>query len=402
MPGRWYKGRNLSDCRRLRVVHVPGSVGGNPQGLSRQLRKRGVDSEVWALENHSFGYRADRTLWAPSDGLLLREWKRLRAIWAAARESDIIHFNFGTTLSQPLPMRRDADRGLGRTLKTLFNAIYRRILFEVEIMLYRLHGCALFIHYQGDDARQGDVSIQRFRYSIAHQVAGGYYCRRSDAFKRQMISVMAQLCAQVYTVNPDLLHVLCPKARFIPYCHIQLEDWPPQFIDPSVASPLRIGHAPSHRGVKGTDLILAALERLRLEGFVFEVDLIEGVSQDKARDRLASVDIVIDQLHAGWYGGVAVEAMALGKPVVVYIREDDLRFIPDEMRSDLPFVQVTPDNIEDGIRRVLNMSRGELLDLAIRSRIYVERWHDSEKIAVEVLQDYRAAVSRRRDKGCAE
>ena len=114
------------------------------------------------------------------------------------------------------------------------------------------------------------------------------------------------------------------------------------------------------------------------------------------------MDIVIDQLHAGWYGGVAVEAMALGKPVVVYIREDDLRFIPDEMRSDLPFVQVTPDNIEDGIRRVLNMSRGELLDLAIRSRIYVERWHDSEKIAVEVLQDYRAAVSRRRDKGCAE
>jgi glycosyltransferase involved in cell wall biosynthesis len=391
----------LSDCRRLRVVHVPNSVGGNPQGLSAQLRALGIDSEVWALAGNPFGYLADRTLWAPGDGLLLREWKRLRAIWAVAREFDVIHFNFGTTLSEPLPMRRDGDLGLVRKLKTLMNALYRRALFGIEIMLYRLHGRAMFMHYQGDDARQGDVSLARSKYSIAHQVGGGYYCRPTDAFKRGMIGTMAQVCVQVYAVNPDLLHVLRPGARFIPYCHIQLDEWSPRFIDPAGAPPLRIGHAPSHRGVKGSDLILAALERLRLDGYVFDVDLIEGVSQDVARKRFAKVDVVVDQLHAGWYGGVAVEAMALGKPVLVYIREDDLRFIPDQMRSDLPFIQVTPDTIEDGLRRALTMSRGELLGLAIRSRAYVERWHDPAMIAAEILQDYRVALSCRKDQGCA-
>ncbi len=391
----------MSNRRPLRVVHVPNSVGGNPQGLSKQLRALGVDSEVWALAENPFGYQADRTLWTPGDGLLLREWKRLVAIWAVARKFDIIHFNFGTTLSAPLPMRRDADLGLVRKLKTLINALYRRALFGLEIMLYRLHGRAMFIHYQGDDARQGDVCLDRFRYSIAHQVGGGYYCRPSDEFKRGMVGTVAQICAQVYAVNPDLLHVLRPGARFIPYCHIQLDEWAPRFIDPACVAPLRIGHAPSHRGVKGTNLILEALDRLRLEGYFFDVDLIEGISQDEARKRFAKVDVVVDQLHAGWYGGVAVEAMALGKPVLVYIREDDLNFIPDQMRSELPFIQVTPETIQDGLRSVLTMPRDALLDLAIRSRAYVERWHDPSIIAAEILQDYRAALSCRKDEGCA-
>lgn len=391
----------MNDRRRLRVVHVPSSVGGNPQGLSTQLRGLGVDSEVWALDSNSFGYRADRILWAPGDGLLVREWKRLRAIWTVSREFDIIHFNFGTTLAEPLPMRRDVDHGLVRKFKTLVNGLYRRVLFRFEIALYRLHGRPMFIHYQGDDARQGDVSLARFRYSIAHQVGGGYYCRLSDAFKRGMIRTMAQVCAQVYAVNPDLLYVLRPGARFIPYCHILLDEWPPRFIDPAGTSPLRIGHAPSHRGVKGTDLIFAALDRLRSAGYAFELDIIEGVSQEEARKRYAKVDVVVDQLHAGWYGGLAVEAMALGKPVLVYIREDDLQFVPDQMRADLPFIQVTPDTIEDGLRRVLAMPRTELRDLAMRSRAYVERWHNPAMIAAEILQDYQAALSRGKAPGCA-
>lgn len=391
----------MNDRRRLRVVHVPSSVGGNPQGLSRQLRELGMHSEVWALASNPFGYRADRTLWARDDGLLLREWKRLGAIWAISREFDVIHFNFGTTLSEPLPMRRDSDRGLVRKFKTLVNAIYRRALFRIEIALYRLHGRPMFIHYQGDDARQGDVSLAQFRYSIARQVGGGYYCRPSDAFKRGMIRTMARTCSQVYAVNPDLLHVLHPGARFIPYCHILLDEWPPRFIDPAGTAPLRIGHAPSHRGVKGTDLILAALDRLRSEGHVFVLDLIEGVSQEEARKRYAEVDVLVDQLHAGWYGGLAVEAMALGKPVLVYIREEDLHFIPAQMRSDLPFVQVTPDTIEDGLRRVLAMPRAELFELSRRSRAYVERWHDPATIAADIMQDYHAALGRGNAPACS-
>jgi glycosyltransferase involved in cell wall biosynthesis len=387
----------LSHSPRFRVVHVPGSVGGNAQGLSSHLRAVGLASEVWTLAPSPFGYWADRTVWSPGDGLLRREWKRLCAIWQAARDADVIHFNFGNTLAEAMPFRREMDRGMRRRVKTAVNAAYRRILLELELALYRLRGVVAFIHYQGDDARQGDVS-RRFQYAIAHVVADGYYCRHSDRFKRRMIAKMARYCRQVYAVNPDLLHVLPPGARFIPYCHIALEDWMPVPVALDEARPLRIGHAPSHRGVKGTDRMLAAVATLKQEGAAFELDLIEGLTQAEARKRYEAIDIMVDQLHAGWYGGLAVEALALGKPVIVYLREDDLQFIPPPMRDDLPFIRATPDDITEVLRKVLSMSRQELADLAKRGRDFVERWHDPIKIATEVKSDYQAALAHRRSR----
>jgi glycosyltransferase involved in cell wall biosynthesis len=377
------------------VVHVPSSVGGNAQGLSIHLRAVGVESEVWALAPNSFGYVADRTIWSPDDGLFRREWKRLLAIWQAARAANVIHFNFGTTLAEAMPFRREMDRGIRRQAMTAVNAIYRRILLKLELALYQLNGVVTFIHYQGDDARQGDVT-RSLQYAIAHVVAEGYYCRHSDRFKRRMIAKMAAYCRQVYAVNPDLLHVLAPGARFIPYCHIALQDWPPVPVVLEAVQPLRVGHAPSHRGVKGTDLILAAAATLKDEGAAFELDLIEGLTQAEARKRYESIDIMIDQLHAGWYGGLAVEALALGKPVIVYLREEDLQFIPTQMRDELPFIRATPDDITEVLRKALTMTRQELADLAERGRSFVERWHDPLKIAAEIKSDYQAALAHQR------
>ncbi len=385
----------MRDGGQLRVVHVPSSVGGNPQGLSTQLRALGVHSEVWALDSNPFGYRADRTLWSADDGLLQREWKRLLAIWRVARDFDIVHFNFGTTLAEAIPFRREIDRGLRRKVKTAVTSVYRRLLLQVELTLYRLSGLVTFIHYQGDDARQGDV-CRRFQYAIAHVVSDGYYCRSTDRFKRRMIAKMARYCRQVYAVNPDLLHVLGPGARFVPYCHISLHEWSPVPFLSDASRPLRIGHAPSHRGVKGTDLIVDAASRLKAEGLVFDLDLVEGLTQAEARKRYENIDVMIDQLHAGWYGGLAVEALALGKPVIVYLREADLQFIPDAMRDELPFIRATPDDIGDVLLKVLSMPKTELAEFSRRGRAFVDRWHDPLKIAAEIKGDYEAAIKQQR------
>ena len=87
--------------------------------------------------------------------------------------------------------------------------------------------------------------------------------------------------------------------------------------------------------------------------------------------------------------------MALGKPVLVYIRSEDLKFIPSEMAADLPFINVDPNTIGDGIRQLLTMPREELLALAKKSRAYVEKWHNPMKIASELVVDYEAAISKR-------
>lgn len=380
----------------MKVLHLPSTVGGNPQGLSRHLRELGVDSESWAFEQTYFNYPCDRVIWSPEDSSLLREFKRIAAIFQAARAADVIHFSFGTSLSNPVVPRHVRGTALVQRLKHRLLALYWDLLQLAELHLYRLSGIPLFVHYQGDDARQGDFSRATFKINIASHVEPGYYGDASDHFKRRMIRRMASFCDAIYSVNPDLLHVLPLGSKFVPYCHISLEDWAPVYPESAGSAPLKIGHAPSHRGVKGTERVLKAVDDLRAEGHKFEMVIVEGVSHQSARKLYETIDILVDQLYAGWYGGLAVEAMALGKPVMVYIRHDDLGWIPEEMRSELPFIEVTADTIQDRLRAVVQMPRQELHALGRRSRTFVERWHNPHKIAGEMKAAYEAALFRRR------
>lgn len=190
-----------------------------------------------------------------------------------------------------------------------------------------------------------------------------------------------------------MLHVLPINSEFLPYSHISLREWSPSYTQLD-ERPLRIGHAPTHRGAKGTDLIIKAVENLKEKGFNFEFVLVEGLSNVAAKEKYKTIDVLVDQLFAGWYGGLALEVMALGKPVIVYIREEDLKFIPEGMKADLPFFKTTPDDIELTIKYVLELPRQNLLEIAKKSRDFVERWHDPLKIAERIKNDIENALKK--------
>ncbi len=58
-------------------------------------------------------------------------------------------------------------------------------------------------------------------------------------------------------------------------------------------------------------------------GVRFEFTLVEGLHREEAKRLYERADLFVDQLILGWYGGVAVELMALGKPVIAHIRPGD-------------------------------------------------------------------------------
>lgn len=374
----------------MKVLHLPTSVGGNPQGLSRHLNLLGVQSRTWSYDQNYLAYPVDKVLYNSGDKVIAREIKRfwaLRYVFMA----DVVFLNFGSTLYAPFVITDPRPRSwFGKKLLKLHQQ-YVFFMQRVELGLLRLLKKVIFIQYQGDDARQGDYCLTNFKISVAHGVEPGYYTPQSDSLKRQQIELLTSLAAKTYALNPDLLRVLPHGSEFLPYSHISLSDWSPIY-GQSEERPLRIGHAPTHRSVKGSYLIIAAMENLKKEGYQFEFILIEGVSHREAKEIYATIDLLVDQLFAGWYGGVAVEAMALGKPVLAYIREKDLDFLPEQMRDDLPIINVTPDTIEAGLRRVLEMPRSELLLLAQRSRAYVERWHNPIAIAERIKADLEHAM----------
>lgn len=350
----------------------------------------GVRSYSLVVSQNYLAYPADIELHRPGQSLVLRELKRVGAILFMLPRFDVIHYNAGTTLANAYAFNFSPRQG-ARGFLRLFYAGYLRILQRFEITYVRMLGKAVFVTYQGDDARQGDYSREHFAINIASQVEEGYYCAASDAFKRRNIKQLSSIAHQVYSVNPDLLHVLPESARFTPYSLVFLDEWVPSYTQDQ-NRPLRIVHAPSNRKVKGSDLILSALDRLRAQGFEFELLLVEGMSNAEARKVYESADVLVDQLFAGWYGGLAVELMALGKPVLVYIRDEDLGFIPEQMKADLPFLQITPTTVEQALRDLLLMPREQLLALGKRSRVFVERWHDPLKIARDIKRDYERAM----------
>ena len=83
--------------------------------------------------------------------------------------------------------------------------------------------------------------------------------------------------------------------------------------------------------------------------------------------------------------------MALGKPVLAYIRDEDLKFVPSKMASDLPIVRATPDTINPGSRKSWKCRERNCWSWR-QSRAYVERWHNPNTIAEKIQRDIETAL----------
>ncbi len=378
----------------MKVIHLPTTVGGNPQGISRHLNELGVKSETWTLRQNYFGYPADKVIFLDNNSRLISEFKKFLALRYVFL-CDIVFFNFGTSLYQ-IDFEKDLENlsFFKKTLSKMYSS-YVSFMGRLELFLLKKMNVPIFIQYQGDDARQGDFSRLNFDITFANRVEENYYPSFTDDIKRKQIVTFSKSAAKIYALNPDLLHVLPDCAEFLPYSHVNLTDWEPCYTQLE-ERPLRIGHAPTNRSVKGTDLIINALDQLEKDGYKFEFVLIEGYSNAEAKEIYKGIDVLVDQLFAGWYGGLAVESMALGKPVIAYIREQDLQFIPLEMRDDLPIFRSEPENIYTCLANILNMTRQDLLSTAKKSRTYVEKWHDPIKIAERIKRDMMDQLKNRK------
>ena len=374
----------------LRVLHCPAMVGGNPYGLASAERALGLDSHAVTVGQNWLAYPMDEVLLGPTANKLQAELARWRLLWRALRRYDLIHYNFGQTI---LPMRTVTDAFSGSAVRPLY-WFYGQLTTQRELPLLRRAGKGLVVTYQGDDARQGDYCRAHFDISIAREVDSSYYTTASDAAKRRQISQFDRYADRIYYLNPDLGWVLPERARFMPYANVDLREW--QIAASPVPERPLILHAPTHQGAKGTRYVLEAVQRLQAEKMPFEFLLIENMSIQEARSVYARADLLVDQLLAGWYGGLAVELMALGKPAICYLREGDLKFVPPAMRQALPLIHATPATIYSVLKEWLTTRRQEIPEMGRRSRAYVEQWHDPLKIAAALKADYEAIMAAKR------
>ena len=353
----------------MRVLHSPTNVGNQPWVLSRNERKLGIDSDLvvhWVPP--SLQYRADRILGTLGG----QSPEELRARMTAGLEAplnyEVLHYYFGRTLfswddypaGSPF---RYLDLKLAKTLG-------RRVIFTL----------------QGCDVRLAGASSERNRFTPCRDGACTSFpscVSRIDAMRQEFIATVLPLADKVFYLNPELGHYV-PGAEFLPYSSVEISAI--EFVPPAATTSVKILHAPSDASIKGTPAILEALDALKGR-YEIELLLVQNMPHEEAMQLYRRADVVIDQILAGWYGGFAVEAMAMGKPVLCYLREEDFPNVPAQMIADLPIRNIRPDHLAEDIAAVLDR-RAEWRNWSTRSRGYVEKWHNPATIAAAMIEIY--------------
>lgn len=162
---------------------------------------------------------------------------------------------------------------------------------------------------------------------------------------------------------------------------IDLERWKPLPTPPSNGT-FKVLHAPNHKAVKGTQYLVDAVEQLKREGYDIELVLLQRVSNDRIREAMAEVDLVADQFVIGWYAMFAMEAMAMEKPVLCYLRDDLVELYAKTgvlPPGDLPILNTGPLGVADRLRWAY-AHRDELPELGRRGRAFLEKHHSIEAI----------------------
>jgi glycosyltransferase involved in cell wall biosynthesis len=164
---------------------------------------------------------------------------------------------------------------------------------------------------------------------------------------------------------------------------IDTEMWQPIAERPARAdTPLRVLHAPNHRAIKGTQYLIEAVKELKEAGVDIELVILERMPNEEVKRVMATVDIVADQLIVGWYAMFALEAMAMGKPVICYIRKDlEELYITRGLLSpgELPVINCTPLTVQQKLRDLAS-DRSVLDEIGQHSRAYALKLHSTEAV----------------------
>ncbi len=174
-------------------------------------------------------------------------------------------------------------------------------------------------------------------------------------------------------------------ARWVPDAHVIPPGIDVHAIAPAPPSDRKrpiVLHAPSSRRRKGTEHVVTACRELDVE-----LEIVEGLDHREAFERYRRADVIVDQLNAGWYGVFAIEAMALGKPVVTFLHEEAVRRTEEAFGVPVPIVGATKETLAE-VLRPLTESAGERRRVGAASRAYAEEVHGLERMTDRLLALY--------------
>lgn len=341
--------------KQLKVFHGLVNYGTQSGLFAKTLRKQGIDA-ISVTTSDPFKRQTDIELTNNGKGIrniIIRIYNRIRLVFWFFKYNTF-HFYYGTTL---WPKQRD-------------------------LPFYRMLGKKVIMEYLGNDIQGYKKSVEKYKWTnmpafIENDDPNEYDSRieKRLAFETKYTDLQF-VCAPIYSefVRNSIVLPLS----------IDLDNYP--FTEHPQNKTITIMHAPTDRGSKGTEFIIEAVQRLISEGKPVILNLVENVTHVKLIDEYIKSDIFIDQINSGWYGAAAIEAMAIGRPVICSIRKSYYEFI--DYGEQIPIVHADPDTIYDSINNLIS-NRSKLPELGSRCRQFVEKIHDNKKLTKKLIEYYK-------------
>ncbi len=349
----------MEKIKKPKIVLAPMNIASMPIQIVNALKKNGYTAEQLSYttgQGHKFGYEMDREFNIKEHGgrinthtLALREY--------LDREFDIFHF---------------------WNKSMFFDGKYGHMT-GFDIPLIKSRGKRIAYRFTGYDLRLPSWDKEVNPYSpFLH----GYEHLFDEELQKKYLGFLEEYVDQFLVQDPEMAQFAPKGTKIIPRA-MDLSKWEVVGIEKN-DDPLVV-HAPSNAAVKGTAFIMKAVEELHEEGLRFKFKAIAGMAHEEAKAWYTKSDIVIDQIAIGATGVLTLEAWALGKPCVVYLRED--LFKDFYKCSELPVANANPDTIKDQLRKLIKDYEWRQ-ELSKRGRKTVERFHDTDRVIKTFMNTY--------------
>ncbi|UNC92302.1 glycosyltransferase family 4 protein [Candidatus Contubernalis alkaliaceticus] len=248
-----------------------------------------------------------------------------------------------------------------------------------DLKINKARGKKMIMHHWGNDVRFHNLARINNPYVYTGDSPPDNVIHKNLKNISQYIS---EAIVQDYEVLP-YVEPYYKKVHVLPLA-IDLRKFIPEYPNENTKQPL-ILHAPTNPDFKGTTYIEEAINQLK-PYYNFKYIRIEKMSHAKAISLYRKADIIVDQILCGSYGLLCVESMALGKPVIAYIRPDIIDKFPTEI--PLPIVNGNPNNIIEKLIFLIE-NPGKRKSLGIEGRKYVRKYHSRQVVVKKLLSIYR-------------
>lgn len=300
--------------------------------------------------------RFDKFLYPKPSGFigmstLLFALHHIRLFWHAAWRYDVLHGYFNGAMFGAGP------------------------LMKAEYKLWKLAGRKLILMPYGSDAF---IYADMPDAPWAHTIQQTYpHTQKEDREIADRLSVFSQKADAV--VGCLVHHIHLPKVTANPLLWYPMEDLGDAPL-PSLTGRIKIAHAPNHRVIKGTNLLIDAVQTLQIRGYDIELNIVEGQPRSVVIEALKTADVVIDQIHAG-YALHALEGMSLGKIVVTGIDLDDPVYAPHKS-----ILETSPLYLTSGVTVLEDLEQIFLERKSWHTRseaikLYANKHHSPEAVA---------------------